>query len=103
VLSGCSLLARNRTQYKRERVRLSSHRPPCPLWLSLSAALAEPQKSCDDLSVKILIVVLGRLLAMPVIANVCPKNQPKTEAALLELEQNWAQALTETLVGEASR
>jgi hypothetical protein len=67
--------------------------PPCPLWLRPSAALAEPQNSCDDLSVKFLIVVLGLLLAVPAIANDCPKNQPKTEAALLELEQNWAQAL----------
>ncbi len=45
------------------------------------------------LDVKILIVVLGLLLAVLAVANVCPKNQPKTEAALFELEQNWAQAL----------
>lgn len=43
---------------------------------------------------KFLIVVFGLLLAVPPIANVCPKNQPKTETALLELEQNWAQALS---------
>jgi hypothetical protein len=34
-----------------------------------------------------------------------PRNQPRTYGALLELEQNWAQALAahETLLGEASR
>ncbi len=42
---------------------------------------------------KSLIVVLGLLLSVPAIANVCPKSQPRTEAALIELEQNWAQAL----------
>lgn len=67
--------------------------PLCPLWLRSSAALAEPHNSCDDLSVKSLIVVLGLLLSVPAIANVCPKSQPRTEAALIELEQNWAQAL----------
>lgn len=39
------------------------------------------------------MMLLGLLLSAPAIANVCPKNQPKTEAALLELEQSWAQAL----------
>jgi len=39
-------------------------------------------------------MVLGLLLSTPAIANVCPKNQPQTEAALLELEQDWAQALS---------
>jgi ketosteroid isomerase-like protein len=45
------------------------------------------------LNVKIPICVLPLLLSLPVLAADCPKNQPKTEAALLELEQNWAQAL----------
>jgi ketosteroid isomerase-like protein len=44
------------------------------------------------LDVKILILLLA--LALSALAADCPKNQPKTEAALLELEQNWAQALT---------
>ena len=50
--------------------------------------------SCHDLDVKTL-TLLASLLALPLhaLAADCPKNQPKTEAALLELEQNWAQAL----------
>jgi ketosteroid isomerase-like protein len=40
----------------------------------------------------IFVVVLLVSLAAP--AGGCPGNQPKTEAALLELEQNWAQALS---------
>ena len=42
---------------------------------------------------KILIVPVVLLLTLAAQAADCPKNQPKTEAALLELEQNWAQAL----------
>lgn len=51
--------------------------------------------SCHDLSVKIL-TLLFVLLAMPLSAFAadCPKNQPRTEAALVELEQNWAAALS---------
>jgi len=41
--------------------------------------------------VKILILTLA--LSLAALAVDCPKNQPKTETALLELEQNWAQAL----------
>ena len=33
-------------------------------------------------------------LALSASAAECPKNQPKTEAALIELEQNWAAALS---------
>jgi ketosteroid isomerase-like protein len=51
--------------------------------------------SCHDLDVKIL-TLLGVLLALALsaLAADCPKNQPKTEAALIELEQNWAAALS---------
>ena len=42
---------------------------------------------------KILIAPILLLLALPALAADCPNNQPKTEAALLELEQGWAQAL----------
>jgi len=45
------------------------------------------------LDVKILIVLIVLLLSLRALASDCPKNQPKTEAALLELEQNWAAAL----------
>jgi len=34
------------------------------------------------------------LLSMPALAADCAKNQPKTEAALLQLEQTWAGALS---------
>ena len=33
-------------------------------------------------------------LALSALAADCPNNQPKTEAALIELEQNWAAALS---------
>jgi len=40
------------------------------------------------------LIVLVVLLALPALAADCPRNQPKTEAALLDLEQNWAVALS---------
>jgi ketosteroid isomerase-like protein len=40
---------------------------------------------------KILILLFA--LSLPALAADCPKNQPKPEAARLELEQSWAQAL----------
>jgi ketosteroid isomerase-like protein len=51
--------------------------------------------SCHDLDVKIptLLAVLLALASSALAAD-CPKNQPKTEAALIELEQNWAAALS---------
>ena len=42
---------------------------------------------------KILIALVVLLLSLSALAADCPKNQPKTETALLDLEQNWAQAL----------
>ena len=51
--------------------------------------------SCQDLGVKILtLLTLPLALALSAFAADCPKNQPKTEAALIELEQNWAAALS---------
>jgi len=45
--------------------------------------------------VKILILLfVPWALAFSAFAGDCPKNQPKTEAALIELEQNWAAALS---------
>ena len=51
--------------------------------------------ACQDLDVKtlmLLAVLLG--LAGAGFAVDCPKNQPKTDKALVELEQNWAAALS---------
>jgi hypothetical protein len=61
----------------------------------LPAPLPIPPNSCHDLDVKIL-TLLAILLALALSAPAagCPKNQPKTEAALIELEQNWAAALS---------
>jgi ketosteroid isomerase-like protein len=51
--------------------------------------------SCQDLGVKILtLLTLPLALALSAFGADCPKNQPKTEAALIELEQNWAAALS---------
>ena len=43
-----------------------------------------------------ILTLLAVLLALAssAFAADCPKNQPKTEAALIELEQNWATALS---------
>ena len=66
--------------------------PSCPWWLTL--LLISPN-SCHDLGVKILTVLAVPLaLALPALAADCPKNQPKTEATLIELKQNWAAALS---------
>jgi len=43
--------------------------------------------------VKFLIVPLIFFVPLGAFAVDCPKDQPKTEAALIELEQNWAAAL----------
>jgi hypothetical protein len=59
------------------------------------AETGQAQSLRYDLDVKILIsFVLLLALAMSVFAADCPKNQPKTEATLIELEQNWAAALS---------
>jgi hypothetical protein len=51
--------------------------------------------SCHDLDVKIpTLLAILLALASSALAADCPKNQPKTEAALIELEQNWAAALS---------
>lgn len=51
--------------------------------------------SCHDLEVKILtFVVVSLALTVSAPAADCPRNQPKTVAALMELEQNWAAALS---------
>lgn len=42
---------------------------------------------------KFLVAALSFLLPFSAYAADCPKDQPKTEAALIELEQNWAAAL----------
>jgi ketosteroid isomerase-like protein len=43
---------------------------------------------------KFLTPALTLLLSLFAFAADCPKNEPKTEAALIELEQNWARALS---------
>jgi len=59
------------------------------------AHLLNEFNSCHDLGVKILtLLTLPLALALSAFAADCPKNQPKTEAALIALEQNWAAALS---------
>ena len=57
--------------------------------------LAELQ-SCHDLGVKLstTLIVLVLMAASLAFAADCPLNQPKTEAALVQLEENWAAALS---------
>lgn len=40
------------------------------------------------------IGVLSLLLPFDAVAAECPKDQPRSEAALIQLEQDWAQALS---------
>ena len=57
-----------------------------------------PASSCHDFNVKtpaLLLPLTLFALALPSFSLDCPKSQPKTEAALLELEQNWARSLSE--------
>jgi ketosteroid isomerase-like protein len=50
--------------------------------------------SCQDLDVKISVLLTVLLaLGLPALGANCPKNQPRKESALIELEQNWASAL----------
>ena len=51
---------------------------------------------------KFLIAILSFVLTSSAYAADCPKNQPKTEAALIELEQNWAAALNRKDAGAVS-
>ena len=41
-----------------------------------------------------LTIALALLLSPPALAADCPKNQPRAESALLELEHRWADALS---------
>ena len=59
------------------------------------STLARASNSCHDLDVKILYLPAVLLaLALSALAADCPKNQPKTEAALIEVERSWAAALS---------
>ena len=55
--------------------------------------LAGSRCAWDDLSVKTIAAVIAIFYSLRAQAADCPKNQPKTEAALIELERNWATAL----------
>jgi ketosteroid isomerase-like protein len=46
------------------------------------------------LDVKTLLILLIVLSSLPSVAASCPKNVSKTEAALISLENNWAEALS---------
>jgi len=46
------------------------------------------------LNVKTLLVLITTVFSLPLFAADCPKNQPKTEAALINVENTWADALS---------
>ena len=53
------------------------------------------RNSCHDLDVKtFILIVAGVMFAISAFAADCPKNQPKTEAALVQAEETWAAALS---------
>jgi len=41
-----------------------------------------------------LLTLVLQIVALPAFSLNCPKGQPKTHAALIELEQQWAEALS---------
>jgi ketosteroid isomerase-like protein len=53
--------------------------------------LPRPHISCDDFIVKILLLLL---LSLPALGADCPKDQARTESALIAIENNWADALS---------
>ena len=61
---------------------------------AVEVALVARHNSCDDLNVKILTTLLLLLSSLPTLAAACPENQPKTEAALTNIENTWADALS---------
>ena len=51
-------------------------------------------KTPNFIAAAVLLVVLSPGFVLRALALNCPKNQPRTHAALLELEQKWAEALS---------
>jgi len=51
-------------------------------------------KNSTAIAVAALLALVSPALTLPAFSLNCPKNQPKTHAALIELEQSWAQALS---------
>jgi len=60
---------------------------------AVNGALARSPHAWDDLKMKKTAVVAAILLMALACVAECPKNQAKTEAALLKLEMQWAAAL----------
>ena len=48
----------------------------------------------NSTAIAALLALVLPVMALPAFSLDCPKNQPRTEAALIELEQNWAAALS---------
>lgn len=59
-----------------------------------SIPLPPRRDSCDDLKVKTLATLVALFVCLPIQAADCPHNQPRTEAALITLENAWAEALS---------
>ncbi len=51
-------------------------------------------KNSSVISIAALLALILPALALPAFSLNCPKNQPQTHAALLEVEQKWADALS---------
>ncbi|MFZ3264655.1 MAG: nuclear transport factor 2 family protein [Terriglobales bacterium] len=51
-------------------------------------------KNSSVISIAALLALILPALTLPAFSLNCPKNQPQTHAALLELEQKWADALS---------
>jgi ketosteroid isomerase-like protein len=63
--------------------------------MRLVLTLARSWDSWQDLDVKILRLLAVLLaLVFSAVAAECPKDEPRTEAALIQIEENWAAALS---------
>ncbi len=51
-------------------------------------------KNSSVISIAALLALILPALTLPAFSLNCPKNQPQTHAALLEVEQKWADALS---------
>jgi len=62
--------------------------------VNANPALAAGGDSWDDFTVKKFLAVCFVMTTLPAMAAGCPRNMPKTEAALINLENQWAEALS---------
>ena len=91
LITDCrSLVAKNQTRFGPPGADQLGYDEPVT-----STALAQSLDSCHDFDVKLLsLLPVLLMLTLSAVGADCPKDQPKTEAFLIQIEQNWADALS---------